>query len=766
MIQVRKILHFAIATLLLTVLAACSKQSVSYRIGVSQCSSDIWRNKLIDELRTANYSRADVSLSIVSANDNDQRQIAQIDSLIAAGVDLLIVSPNQVSTISPAIDRAYQKGIRVILFDRKTDSPNYTAFMGADNYAVGHAMGEYIASQLDGRGRVLEIMGLRGSSPAIDRHRGFTDALRQYPGITFVDSLQGDWTEESGYEAMQAYLSQHPDAQIDYVFGQNDRMALGARKASLNSQSSARREASERTLNSKYCGIDALATPDGGIEHILSGDLEASYIYPTRGDELFQLAMNILEDKPYERDNQLKAAIVTRDNANVMLMQSEEMMRQGKDIENLHSLAADYMQRLTSQRMITLLSLGIILLLAFAAFLIWRDLRTRIRINKEHEQMARQQIDFYTQAAHQLRTPLTLITGPLQQLAQTEALRNDNTEAHAMLDIVTRNADQLSELVNKILKPTLNSENSPLGKDGVFTPSATEDTDDQQGTAPTPAEGEAESDPLSILVVDDNPDIRTYLRTILAPFYTISEAPDGKQGLEIAQRDVPDLIVSDVMMPVMNGLEFCQQVKESLATSHIPVILLTARALSQHQVEGYRSGADAYITKPFEASLLLARIENLLRSRRILKELWGGTSPTPIEGGENLPDDGNKVENIDTNSQTPPAEVLDDVSPFLARFKAVVEKHMTDSDLSVEELGAEIGLSRVQLYRKVKALTGRSPVELLRTARLQRARQMLLTTDKTIAEVAYDVGFSAPSYFTKCFRDEFGISPSELNNKQ
>ena len=226
------------------------------------------------------------------------------------------------------------------------------------------------------------------------------------------------------------------------------------------------------------------------------------------------------------------------------------------------------------------------------------------------------------------------------------------------------------------------------------------------------------------------------------------------------------MILMDVAMPVMNGLEFCQQVKESLATSHIPVILLTARALSQHQVEGYRSGADAYITKPFEASLLLARIENLLRSRRILKELWGGTSPTPIEGGENLPDDGNKVETIDTNSQTPPAEVLDDVSPFLARFKAVVEKHMTDSDLSVEELGAEIGLSRVQLYRKVKALTGRSPVELLRTARLQRARQMLLTTDKTIAEVAYDVGFSAPSYFTKCFRDEFGISPSELNNKQ
>ena len=402
-------------------------------------------------------------------------------------------------------------------------------------------------------------------------------------------------------------------------------------------------------------------------------------------------------------------------------------------------------------------------------------MRTRMRINKERAVMARQQIEFYTQAAHQLRTPLTLITGPLKQLQHTESVKNDNTEARAMLEIVSRNADQLAKVVDSILKPTYSTFPSEESED-----LAQMETQNQGDATSLPVREGQESepleetaDPLSILVVDDNADIRTYLRTILAPFYTISEAPDGKQGLEIAQRDVPDLIVSDVMMPVMNGLEFCQHVKESLATSHIPVILLTARALSAHQIEGFRSGADAYITKPFEAQLLLARIENLLKNRRVLKELWAPsqepghesnpeTMKTSTEGSQNaLSHDNNALEdNHAALSQEGVGGGL-----FLARFKAIIEEHMTDSDLSVEDLGAEIGLSRVQLYRKVKALTGHSPVELLRTARLQRARQMLLTTDKTIAEVAYDVGFSAPSYFTKCFRDEFGISPSELTNK-
>ena len=223
------------------------------------------------------------------------------------------------------------------------------------------------------------------------------------------------------------------------------------------------------------------------------------------------------------------------------------------------------------------------------------------------------------------------------------------------------------------------------------------------------------------------------------------EAEDGQKGTEVAREQVPDLIVSDVMMPVMNGLEFCQGIKHDMMTCHIPVILLTARALSQHQIEGYESGADAYITKPFQPELLVARIVNLLQSRHQLKDIWSTKTAE---------DDVHKE-----NADAPTMEVKDD--PFIARFGKVVEEKMSDSDLSVEAIGSQLGGSRVQLYRKVKALTGCTPVDLLRRARLVKACALLKDTSLTVSEIAYQVGFSSPSYFTKCFKDEYGIVPGE-----
>jgi AraC-like DNA-binding protein len=178
---------------------------------------------------------------------------------------------------------------------------------------------------------------------------------------------------------------------------------------------------------------------------------------------------------------------------------------------------------------------------------------------------------------------------------------------------------------------------------------------------------------------------------------------------------------------------------------------LTARALSQHQIEGYESGADAYITKPFSADLLLARISNLLKSRQLLKGIFGTENKEEV-----------KEENKEKSPKTVQQPLTEKEDIFLTKFRDFIEKNLSDSDLGVETIGAELGLSRVQLYRKIKALTGLSPVELLRTARLQKGRQLLERTDKTISEVAYEVGFTAPSYFTKCFKDEFGISPSDL----
>jgi AraC-like DNA-binding protein len=199
------------------------------------------------------------------------------------------------------------------------------------------------------------------------------------------------------------------------------------------------------------------------------------------------------------------------------------------------------------------------------------------------------------------------------------------------------------------------------------------------------------------------------------------------------------------MMPVMNGLEFCQQVKKDGISSHIPVILLTARALEKHQIEGYESGADAYITKPFSPELLLARIDNLLQSRHQLKDLWSvkpATEPaTPATAAASVP--------------TP----IEDA--FISRFKKIVEERLADSNLSVEELAADMGLSRVQLYRKVKALTGNTPVDLLRKARLAQAQRLLQESTLSVSEIAYQVGFASPSYFTKCYKDEFGTVPGE-----
>ena len=735
---------------------SCSHDKPQYVIGVSQCSEDIWRDKQNAELRLGAYFHDNVELRFAVAYDSDERQVQQIDSLVATGIHLLIVAPNQVSTISPAIDRAFDKGIPVIVFERKTNSHKYTAYIGADNYEMGQIMGDYVADRMGGKGTVMEVMGLKGSSPAIERHKGFVDALKAHPGIHLLATLQGDWTEESAYQAVKAYDGDL--STVDFVFGQNDRMAMGVRRALIEQRG-------EQAPLPMFCGIDGLAGKDGGIQLVRDSILDATYIYPTRGDQLLQLAVDILDGKPYEKEVLLMSALVTRDNANVLLMENEEIVRQSAYIDQLHNMANGYLKKLSNQRLLTLFAIGIVALLLVVLVIIYMYHLQRAKIAQEREQMAHAQLDFYTQVSHQLRTPLTLIEGPLDRLADTPDMRQASDETVQMLGIVRRNTAQLSGLVNQILDAQTGTNLKDLSQD-EFDAITVGDTAQPNATADSSSEATAGTVPADngeqprLLIVDDNADIRTYLRTILQGQYQVSEAPDGQKGLEVACEEVPDLIVSDVMMPVMNGLEFCQRVKNDTITSHIPVILLTARALSKHQIEGYESGADAYITKPFSADLLLARISNLLRSRHKLKDIWGNgfspKEPAAIIEEPALPDPTDTQEVV---AKPTPSELRD--NEFIARFKKVVDDRLTDSDLSVEDIASDMHLSRVQLYRKVKALTGATPVELLRKARLTRGRQLLETTSKNISEVAYEVGFSAPSYFTKCYKDEFGTLPGE-----
>ena len=725
----RNLIYLTIITAIIC--SACTNRKTKYVIGVSQCSEDIWRDWQNSEMMLESTLHDGVELRFATARDNSKLQIQQIDSLVESGIQLLIVAPNQLVSVTPAINRAYNQGIPVIVFERKTDSPKYTAFVSADNYEIGHIMGDYVVMRLKGKGRVIEILGLKGSSPAEERHKGFTDALKD-SGVEIVATLQSDWTEERGYEAMKNYKGRLED--IDLVFAHNDRSAIGARRAFL--------EANIAHLP-LFCGIDGLPGKDGGIQMVRDEILDASYIYPTRGDQLLKLALDILDGKPYEKEIMLTSAIVTSENANVLMLESDEVMRQSLRLARLKEKTDAYIQKLSTQKIISFLAVILVFLLILMIVGIYYHFLQQARITDERNRMEREKLDFYTQVSHELRTPLTLIQGPLEELTETKEAKNASPETKDLYYMLRRNTNQLIELINKMLDVqatgsldilAADQQNPIMAPTAVNLPTAQKDGNLQN----------------TILIVDDNADIRTLLRRILKDRYQVNEAEDGQQGLALANEIVPDLIVSDVMMPVMNGLEFCQRIKNNIATSHIPVILLTARALSKHQVEGYESGADAYITKPFSAEVLMARIDNLLKNRLRLKDIFGNEEPQVERPQEVEP----QIEEPQKKEDT-----------FMIKFRDFIEQNMSDSELGVENIGAELGLSRVQLYRKVKALTGQSPVELLRTARLHKARRLLQESDKSISEIAYEVGFTAPSYFTKCFKDEFGVSPSDLTSQ-
>ena len=877
--QMKQWLYVVFLTL---VFSACSDNNVKkYVIGVSQCSEDIWRDKLNNELVMSTYQHDNVTLKFASANDNDRLQKQQIEQFIKEGVNLLIVSPNQIHTISSVIDKAYDAGIPVILFDRKTDSRKYTAFIGADNYEAGHEIGYFIGQQLEGKGNIAEICGLQASSPAIERNRGFMDALKNYPDIKVVARGYGDWIKESGVTAMDSILVQSKEP-FQYVFAQNDRMALGALQSIKK----------HKVKGIKIVGIDALPVPGGGMENVRDGNLEASYIYPTRGDSVMQLALNILEKKPYKRDNYLKGALVTKANANVLLMQNEEMNKQTARLNALHGKVDTYLVQYNHQKMYIVLFSIILLLLIGIMVYIYRTILMKRRIEEEANKA---KLQFFTNISHELRTPLTLIADPVNYIIHDDNL---NSQQRSMLQIVQRNVLVLTQLVSEILdfrkvqngkmelrlsdfnlsesmkqwimlfsvsaqkkhiaismdapdtimlradqdkiericynllsnalKYTseggeislmakeedgrvmisvadngcgISSDELPYifdrfyqaknagrgtgiglaivkaftelhhgevsatsieGKGSTFTihipvrqkgevtnqptekieqlvePSSAEEVPNQARHIDELIQP-YQTDKPEVLIIDDNIDIRTYLRSVLSEKYNVSEAADGKVGLELARKIVPDIVLSDIMMPVMDGLAFCQQLKTDKAISHIPVILLTARSLDEQRAEGYEHGADAYLSKPFSLRLLFSRIDNLIQSRKKLSKLFSNSDEN--DAFEKLSNETDKT--------------------FAAQLRKIIQDNLSDNEFNVERIGDEIGLSRVQLYRKVKALTGYSPVEMLRKARLTRARHLLRTTEKTVSEVAYAVGFSTPSYFSKCYKDEFGESPKK-----
>lgn len=757
-------------------LCSCSKPRSVWHIGVSQCSDDAWRAKLNRELTIAGYASDDMQLHIVSANDNSALQAKQIEQFIADGVDLIFVSPNSSDSLVHAIDKAYDAGIPVILFDRHTESNKYTAYIGADNYTIGYSMGQCVAHCLGGKGVVAELQGLQRSSAATERHRGFSEAISAYPSIRVITADTKGWTMRHGEKAMADILRQSATAgrEIDGVFGHNDRLALGARHVAMT----------KGLQHIKYFGVDGLPTPDGGIEAVASGKMEATYIYPTQGLEMIGLARDILSRKPYLRVNILESAIVDESNARLMALQYKEMERASLDLEALNRQVDTYFTRLHLQQRVIAAFIVVVVVIILLGLLLYRSYLGKARLHDElsrrHdelsqlyrqlEDMADARLVFFTNIGHRLRTPLTLLVAPVEALLSDRSLP---PSAREMVEMMGRNLRGLTSLVDSMLDAR-NAESCGLASDVPdvvpLMPSAAQDNASPDASAAD--DGECPQ----ILVVDDNPDVRKLLQRILQEAgYAVGLAADGEQGYEAARTTVPDLIVSDVMMPVMDGLEMCRRVKSDAITCHIPLLMLTARTLDEHRMEGYRHGADAYLTKPFSPAILTARIANLLANRRTLIATFShdhssAVESTPASFSAAMPSpqpqaDASAQAAAETGVPEQP-EIRQHPSPrdeaFLTRFSAIVCQHFSNPDFGVEDACGEMAMSRVQLYRKVKALTGKTPVELLRHARVERAREQLLTTDKSISEIAYACGFSAPSYFNKCFKDEYGITPGEL----
>lgn len=890
---------------------SCTHKEHQFFIGVSQCSEDEWRGQMNKEIKREVLFYPGTQLEIRTAKDNNLHQIEDIKYFIHKKVDLLIVAPNEADAITPVIEQAFDAGIPVVLVDRKIRSNKYTAYVGANNYEIGKQVGNYIINRLHGKGNIIEITGLHGSTPAVERHKGMMKSLKNAPEIKIIASADAGWFKDKAENLLDSILAHHTD--IDLVFAQNDRMAIGAFRAAA---------AQGREKDILFVGIDAVAGKGFGIESVAGGEMDATFIYPTGGDNVVQTAMAILQGKPYDKEINLSTALVDKSNARIMQMQTEHISQLDYKIELLNGQLDAYFMRYSAQRMFLYACILILVLtatlLVFVVRAFWIKNRMNTELSKQKAQLETQRdqlidlsrqleeathakLSFFTNVSHDFRTPLTLIADPINQLMESN---HCTPQEQTLLNVVHKNVTILLRLINQILDfrkfengkleinfsqfnaaqsicewaesfrslsyrkhihfnitvtehteeyvltadaeklerilynllsnafkftpengqieiilSTFRREDSPWLKLSVsdtgkgmspehiqhiferfyqidihhtgsgiglalakaFTemhhgqirvesikdkgttfiveiPMTQPDFHNEQATNKIIPEslkegavldadsnmGSSESEENTdenlptVLIIDDNQDVRNYIRFLLQQQYDIVEAENGLEGVKLALKYVPDAIICDVMMPVMDGMECCRKLKTEMQTSHIPVIMLTAYTMDEQKIKGYECGADSYLTKPFNGKILKARLQNLIENHLRLQNFF-----------------------TDQTGMTSKPQLNEADKGFVDKLRKEIEERLSNPDTNVEDLGAALGFSRVQLYRKTKALTGYAPNELLRIARLKKAASLLAATEKSIAEVTYEVGFSSPSYFTRCFKEFFGESPTD-----
>jgi len=848
---------------------------------------DAWREAMINDMRIEASNYDDVEIIIKDAQNNNETQIQQIRDLIRQKVDVLIISPYQSEPITAVAEEAYRAGIPTIITDRKVNTDQYTSFVGANNYEIGLAAGNYAAHYLPPNAIILEIWGLTQTSPAQERHKGFVDALREREDLSFR-KIEGQWLVDTA--RMELRKLEHPE-QIDFVYAHNDMMAIAAREYFMAWDSI-------RGRDLRIIGVDAVA--GAGLEAVEDGRINASFLYPTGGEQVIRTAMRIIQGEPVDKFIPLRTAPVDHQSARTLLLQADQLQHYKRRIEaqrsRIDGLSGRFYFLRNSLGVISLLMIGFIALSIYA-FYINRKMRQAnrklISLNAEMKEVTAQKLQFFTNVSHEVRTPLTLILAPLDRLIVS--LRESPYASD--LGLIQKNANRLLRVINQILdfrkvegkqeklavreidlvpfvgeiKSYFDSMASVrvisytftssikqctlwidpdllervffnlLSNAFKFTPEGgsvrielTEEGDRvfiqviDTGSGIRPAnlphlfdrfytedrsmgtgiglhlvkeyihmhggeirvesepgqrttftvclrKGKAhfeDSDlmetsvshqayeasrlddsetkemlsktyPYTILITEDDDEVRGFLERELSLHFKIRTAANGKEALRVLEEEEISLVVSDVMMPEMNGFELCRTIKSQLPFSHIPVILLTALTDERQRIFGITGGADDYIQKPFHTDYVKIKIIHLLQERQKLRERL----LEKLRDNKLLLSEPEKVESID--------------DAFLRKFAEQIEAVYADPEYNVEKLSETLGLSRGHLHRKIKELTGTAPVEFLRTYRLNKATQLLRQNAYTVSEVAYRTGFSSPAYFSKCFKAVYGVTPTE-----
>ena len=877
-------------------------------IGFSQCiDHDIWRKSMDHSMEVEASLHPEVHLTIYNANRQAKKQIRDIEKFINDKVDVIIISPFESDSIVPVIEKAYAKGIPVIIIDRKVNTTNYSAYLGADNIEVGRIAGKYIISSSKGAANVIEIKGGAMTSPVYERSLGFNQIVKQYPNIKVTTVNVDDF----GRPTSDFKNVLDKSSNIDYVYGFNDIIAYNAWKI-------AKAKGLEKKI--KFIGVDGLNGTNGGIQLIKDGVLDATVLYPTGGSEAIRLALNIVKKEIFSKNNKLNTTLIDSINADIMSNQFDKITLQQSDIEQQQKVIKNQEKEYSTQtNLLKLLFSLFMLTLTLAVFSIYSRI-TISRKNKELEvtnkkiksqrneikkfseelkQSNEARVNFFMGLSHEFKTPLTLILSSVESLGNE--FKNKGISITNEISLMYNNSRRLLRLINQLLdyrkveekKFTLRASktnlfnfskniiqdfdreakkrnidftlttNNPelevyldqnlmdkvyfnlLSNAFKFTPEKgkisiiiKEDPqkkivkihfkdsgigipenelkevfnafyhgsnnyrnssgiglhlsksfiDLHKGKIEINSKNGAEfiislqlgkqhleekeildtpildfvdqtdyldldfnpsvavensEDKYTVLYIDDNKDLLDFVSNKLSIEYSIFTS-EGKNAIEHAFELVPDIIICDLNLPEKNGFEICQILKKDLRTSHIPIIILTASDDQDSYLKALESGADIFLTKPFNLKVLMQSIKVLLFNREKLRFYYS-----------------NNILNIVNKDESGFGISEQD---FLRKLNKLIEINIESSIYTVEDLAKDLYISRVQLYRKVKAIFGISVSEHINNIRLEKSKELLKKSNQNISEIAYSVGFSSPSYYSTAFKNKYGITPKEYRN--